>query len=161
MGKTHSADKIMDLINSMKFNQGQISALEKVNQIDDSIQKSPILSNISIDGSSERKPHHLGMINPNDNEKPFLRDRSMSSYGTDKSMQSANSMGTMGSPSRSGSYDSLGSGYSQEDKRLKVLKFWEKKKQRMNRNHVRYHCRKDLAQNRFRYHGRFISKEQM
>jgi len=31
----------------------------------------------------------------------------------------------------------------------------------MNRNHVRYHCRKDLAQNRFRYHGRFISKDQM
>lgn len=54
-----------------------------------------------------------------------------------------------------------GSQLSLEEKKLKVLKFWEKKKLKMNKNHVRYHCRKDLAQNRFRYHGRFISKEQM
>mmetsp|Transcript_17222 Transcript_17222/g.29006 ORF Transcript_17222/g.29006 Transcript_17222/m.29006 type:complete len:158 (-) Transcript_17222:791-1264(-) len=61
---------------------------------------------------------------------------------------------------KSGS-SSLMSAMSIEDKRLKVLKYWEKKKLRMNKNHVRYHCRKDLAQNRFRYHGRFISKNQM
>ena len=50
---------------------------------------------------------------------------------------------------------------STDERRMKVLKYWEKKKQRINRNHVRYHCRQDLAQNRFRYQGRFISKEQM
>jgi hypothetical protein len=51
---------------------------------------------------------------------------------------------------------------SQEERRTKILKFWDKKIQRANKKkHVRYHCRKDLADNRFRYHGRFISKEQM
>lgn len=51
---------------------------------------------------------------------------------------------------------------SQEERRAKILKFWDKKLQRANKKkQVRYHCRKDLADNRFRYHGRFISKEQM
>lgn len=63
---------------------------------------------------------------------------------------------------RSSSCGSLnGSTLSIEERKQKVIRYWEKKKARMNKNHVRYHCRKDLAENRFRYHGRFISKEQM
>ena len=52
---------------------------------------------------------------------------------------------------------------TQEQRRQKILKFWEKKKlQRLGKTKpVRYHCRKNLADNRIRYHGRFISKEQM
>ena len=50
---------------------------------------------------------------------------------------------------------------STEERRHKILRYWEKKKLKISRGHVRYHCRKDLAQNRYRLHGRFISKDQM
>jgi len=61
------------------------------------------------------------------------------------------------------SNDSMrGSTLSQEERKNKILKFWDKKIAINNKKkHVRYHCRKDLADNRFRYHGRFISKDQM
>ena len=56
---------------------------------------------------------------------------------------------------------SCSSSLSLEQRRQKILKYWEKKIDRQRKKSVRYVCRKDLADNRFRYHGRFISKEQM
>lgn len=40
---------------------------------------------------------------------------------------------------------------SVEKRREKLKKYWEKKKRRKSQKFVRYECRKNLAENRFRY----------
>jgi len=124
--------------------------------------RSPVLSNISIDGSIKNDRPTQNVM---EDWRLPVRDRSMSSntqsnaslYSGKGSIQSrgCSSTSSLGASSLAGSTMSL------EERKQKVIRYWEKKKQRMNKNHVRYHCRKDLAENRFRYHGRFISKEQM
>ena len=44
-----------------------------------------------------------------------------------------------------------GSGLSREQRGEKVRKYWEKKKRRKSQKFVRYECRKNLAEQRFRY----------
>jgi len=89
----------------------------------------------------------------------MVRDRSMPLATVVSNKQASLRSRGMSSHSSMGSL--TGSNLSIEDRQMRIFKYWEKKKQRMNKKHVRYHCRKDLAENRFRYHGRFISKEQM
>jgi hypothetical protein len=42
-----------------------------------------------------------------------------------------------------------------------VRRYWEKKRIRKTQKFVRYECRKNLAEKRFRYQGRFVKFEQL
>ena len=67
-----------------------------------------------------------------------------------------NSMGP--SERRDSSVSSLGSlsSLTKEERMEKVKKYWQKKQARKNNRFIRYECRKDLAEKRYRYQGRFV-----
>lgn len=66
------------------------------------------------------------------------RSSSYSSEGVEESVSSSNLSTTMGA-------------LTVEERREKVKKYWEKKKRRTSQKHVRYECRKNLAEKRFRF----------
>ena len=53
--------------------------------------------------------------------------------------------------------------YSNVDdaRNAKIRRYWQKKQSRLNKKTVRYGCRQNLAKQRFRYQGRFITKKEM
>jgi len=50
---------------------------------------------------------------------------------------------------------------TEEERKVKVQRYLEKKKRRKGENSVRYECRQDLASRRFRFQGRFIKFEDL
>ena len=51
-------------------------------------------------------------------------------------------------------------GLNFEKRRLKILKYMEKKKGRVWRKKINYNCRKQVADKRLRIKGKFVTQEQ-
>lgn len=51
--------------------------------------------------------------------------------------------------------------YTIEERRIKIEKFRERKRQRIWRKQIKYDCRKRLADNRPRVKGRFVSRKNL
>lgn len=50
---------------------------------------------------------------------------------------------------------------TEQERQVKVQRYLEKKQKRKGERNVRYGCRQDLAQKRFRFQGRFVKFEDL
>ena len=50
---------------------------------------------------------------------------------------------------------------SKEVIKKKIMRYWLKKGKRITKKQIRYDCRQNLAKQRFRFQGRFITKAEM
>ena len=83
---------------------------------------------------------------------------SLSSNGNQEMNSSSSDLNGMSvsSPRSSSVYSNIN-----EARNNKVKRYWAKKQNRVNQKTVRYGCRQNLARQRYRYQGRFITKKEM
>jgi hypothetical protein len=78
---------------------------------------------------------------------------SLSSSGSSAERRDSSSVGSgFDGPGKIfGSDDYIGQSLTREQRGERVLKYWEKKKRRKSQRYIRYECRKNLAEKRYRY----------
>ena len=97
-------------------------------------------------------------MDPDEMDRLFLRRNTPSEVSPAIAPPAALAQPTMPEPAlpKLASYDPAK--LSQEDRKMKVVKYLEKRKRRQFGKKVIYECRKRVADSRIRFKGRFIAK---